>query len=76
MFILHKWSKVIFYIFVFVKHTQLFCNFVHKNITVIDIYAQKVKGIVFVDINIQVVKLDQLKQGCTQITLVQWMTKD
>ena len=56
---LHNWPEMVLYLLVFVKQIRLFCHFVHKYILVIDIYAQKVKGTVFVDINIQVVKLDQ-----------------
>ena len=48
----------------------MFWNFLHKYIKVIDIYAQNVEWIVFMDKKIQVVKLDQFKQGCTQITIV------
>ena len=59
MFIWNKWSKVVIYIFVYLKQIQLFQKILPKFIIVIDIYAQKVKCIVIIKQNIQVVKLEQ-----------------
>ena len=59
MFIWNKWSKVVIYIFVYLKQIQLFGKILPKFIIVIDIYAPKVKCIVIIKQNIQVVKLEQ-----------------
>ena len=59
MFIWNKWSKVVIYIFVYLKQIQVFRKFLPKFIIVNDIYAQKVKCIVIIKQNIQVVKLEQ-----------------
>ena len=74
-----------FCLFVFSKQMQVFWNFLQKFVIEIYSYAKKVKCFIFVEKNIQVVKLDQFKQrvhsnfllslrGCRSKTI--WASKE